>query len=187
MVAIGRLVEKKGFSVLVDAVAKLRDDRAIEQLTIIGDGPLEEELRAQVRALDLAGIVELAGARTPAEVRDDLEAADILAMPCVVASDRDRDSMPVVVKEALAMEVPVVASDEVGLPELVRPEFGRLVAPGDASALAGALREVLDLPASTRVEMGREGRRWVAVNCNVRRETERLAQLIETAVANEAS
>jgi pimeloyl-ACP methyl ester carboxylesterase len=60
-------------------------------------------------------------------------------MPCVVAADGDRDTMPVVVKEALAMEVPVVASDEVGLPEVVRGGWGRLVPPGDAAALADAL------------------------------------------------
>ena len=53
-------------------------------------------------------------------------------MPAVVAANGDRDSMPVVVKEAMAMEIPVVASDEVGLPELVRDEFGRLAPPGDA-------------------------------------------------------
>ncbi|MFL6174653.1 MAG: glycosyltransferase, partial [Marmoricola sp.] len=73
--------------------------------------------------------VELAGALDPAAVRALLETADLLAMPCVVAADGDRDSMPVVVKEALAMEVCVVASDEVGLPEIVRPPWGALVAP----------------------------------------------------------
>jgi glycosyltransferase involved in cell wall biosynthesis len=182
VVAVGRLVEKKGFSLLVEAAAKLRDKGAVERLTIVGGGPLEEELRAQVDALDLAGIVELVGARTAAEVRAYLESADVLAMPCVVAADGDRDSMPVVVKEALAMEVPVVGTDEVGLPELVRPEFGRLVAPGDADALAQALREVLALPASERAEMGREGRRWVAANCSVRDETQRLVELIVSAV-----
>ena len=99
-------------------------------------------------------------------------------MPCVVAPDGDRDSMPVVVKEALAMELPVVASDEVGLPELVKPAFGRLVPPSDPAALAGALRELLDLPAAERAAMGRAGREYVTRHCNVRAESRRVSDLI---------
>jgi glycosyltransferase involved in cell wall biosynthesis len=98
-----------------------------------------------------------------------------------VAADGDRDSMPVVVKEALAMEIPVVASDEVGLPELVRPEFGRLVRPGDANALATAIRELLALGPEERAAMGRAGREHVLAHCDVDRETRRLADLIESA------
>jgi glycosyltransferase involved in cell wall biosynthesis len=90
--------------------------------------------------------------------------------------------MPVVVKEALAMEVPVVASDEVGLPEVVRPEWGRLVPPGDADALARAIDELLALPAPERAAMGQAGREFVAAHCNVASETEKLAGWISEAV-----
>ncbi|MEA2410208.1 MAG: hypothetical protein QOC77_769 [Thermoleophilaceae bacterium] len=173
VVAVGRLVEKKGFGDLVEAARALGPS---VRFTIAGDGPLGPELRAQ------AGEgVEFAGARTPDEVRDLLERADLLAMPCVVAANGDRDSMPVVVKEALAMEVPVVASDEVGLPELVLPEWGRLVPPGASQALAGAIRDLLELPAEERAAMGRAGRAHVLEMANVRRETEKLAALIATA------
>ena len=67
--------------------------------------------------------------------------------------------MPVSLKEAMALELPVVATDEVGLPELVGPDRGRLVAPGDAEALAAALVELYELPADERVRMGRAGAR----------------------------
>ena len=107
-----------------------------------------------------------------------VERADVLAAPSVVAADGDRDTMPVVVKEALAMEVPVVASDEVGLPEVVRPEWGRLVPPGDADALAAAIDELLALPAEGRLAMGRAGREFVTEHCNVATETARLAAWI---------
>jgi glycosyltransferase involved in cell wall biosynthesis len=107
-----------------------------------------------------------------------LEDAAVLAAPSVIAADGDRDTMPVVVKEALAMEVPVVASDEVGLPEVVRPEWGRLVPPGDARALAAAISELLALPLDQRREMGRAGRGFVLEECSLRRETERLVALI---------
>ncbi len=89
--------------------------------------------------------------------------------------------MPVVVKEALAMEVPVVASDEVGLPEVVRPEWGRLVPPGDAAALAIAIDELLALPAAERAAMGRAGRAHVAEHCDAAREAARLAGWIAEA------
>jgi glycosyltransferase involved in cell wall biosynthesis len=129
-------------------------------------------------------VVEFLGSRSPEEIRDLLERADLLAAPCLVAPDGDRDTMPVVVKEALAMEVPVVASDEVGLPEVVRPEWGRLVPPGDPRALADAIDELLALPAERRAEMGRAGRAFVVERCSVRGEAQRLAAMIATARAS---
>ncbi|MDP9383707.1 MAG: glycosyltransferase, partial [Actinomycetota bacterium] len=107
-----------------------------------------------------------------------LETAAVLAAPCVIAAGGDRDSMPVVVKEALAMEVPVVASDEAGLPEIVRPPFGRLVAPGDPAALAAALAEVLALAPEERAALGRAGRAHVLEHADVRAETARLSRLL---------
>lgn len=115
------------------------------------------------------------GARLPAEVRAALEGADLLAMPCVVARDGDRDSMPVVVKEAMAMELLVVASDEVGLPECVLAPWGALCPPGDADALAAALREMLALSPQERAAAGRAGREWVRMHADVHAETARLA------------
>jgi glycosyltransferase involved in cell wall biosynthesis len=96
----------------------------------------------------------------------------------VVAGDGDRDTMPVIAKEALAMEVPVVASDAVGLPEVVRPQWGRLVPPGDPRALAVALAELLALPAAERAAMGRAGRAHVVAECDVRAGSARLAELV---------
>lgn len=178
ILAIGRLVEKKGFAHLVTAAAALPDARVV----IAGDGPLRDELAAAA-----GPNVELLGAVSPAEVRALLEQADTLAAPCVIAGDGDRDSMPVVVKEALAMGVPVVASDAVGLPEVVWPEWGRLVPPGDPGALAAALGEVLALAAGERIAMGRAGRDFVARACNVHIETARLAALIDAHAAGSAS
>jgi colanic acid/amylovoran biosynthesis glycosyltransferase len=178
VIAVARLVEKKGIGVLIEAAGLLRDRAPLERVWIVGRGPLEEPLRARVRELGLDSVVELLGSRSPEEVRSLLERSDLLAAPCVVAADGDRDTMPVVVKEALAMEVPVVASDEVGLPEVVKPGWGRLVPPGDAAALASAIEELLALPAGRREQMGRAGRAFVREHCSLRRETERLAEMI---------
>jgi colanic acid/amylovoran biosynthesis glycosyltransferase len=163
VLGVGRLVEKKGFRDLARAA-----DGLDARVRIVGDGPLRDEL---------AG-VELAGALDPDGVRAELERADVLAMPCVVAADGDRDSMPVVVKEAMAMELMVVASEEVGLPECVREPWGRLVAPGDPVALRTAIEEVLALSPDERAAAGAAGRAWVLEHADVHRETARLADLI---------
>lgn len=178
VLAVGRLLEKKGFSYLIEAVRKLRSTGVVDRLLLVGEGPLRAELEGLVRELGVSDVVHLLGMRRPEEVRALLEEVDVLAMPCVVAADGDRDTMPVVVKEALAMEVPVVATDEVGLPEVVRCDWGSLVPPRDADALAEALAEMLGLTPARRAEMGAAGRRWVLEHCNLHRETAKLANLI---------
>jgi glycosyltransferase involved in cell wall biosynthesis len=175
VIAIGRLVEKKGFEYLVRAAAEPALRELAERIVIVGDGPLGTPLRALARELGVDSLVRFEGSRQSSQVRALLEEASVLAMPSVVAADGDRDSMPIVVKEALAMEVPVVCSDEVGLPELVQPEWGRLVPPGDPERLARALAELLSLPAAERAAMGAAGRRFVTTFADVRTETARLA------------
>jgi colanic acid/amylovoran biosynthesis glycosyltransferase len=163
VLGVGRLVPKKGFGDLARAAVGL-DAR----VRIVGDGPLRDEL---------AG-VELPGARDPDGVRTELEEADVLAMPSVVAPDGDRDSMPVVVKEAMAMELLIVATDEVGLPECVREPWGRLVPSGDPDALRAAIEELLALPRGERAAAGAAARAWVLEHADLERETARLAKLI---------
>lgn len=179
LLAVGRLVEKKGFGDLIEALAQLPHPEALGGLRVVGDGPLRGELEAQIVRLGLTEKVELVGWREPEQVRDELERADLLVMPCVVARDGDRDSMPVVVKEALAMELPVIGTDEVGLPELIDPRWGRLVPPADPRALAAAVGELLALPPAERARMGAAGRAHVLEHCEVHRETGRLLELID--------
>jgi colanic acid/amylovoran biosynthesis glycosyltransferase len=176
ILAVGRLVEKKGFVHLVRAAA--RPELSAARVTIVGEGELRPRLEAEIERLGLGDRVELAGRRQQDEVRELLETAAVLAMPCVIAASGDRDSAPVVVKEALAMEVPVVTSDAVGLPELVRPEFGRLVPAGDEAALAAALAEVLALPAADLAAMGRAGREFVRRHADSRAEAAKLSALL---------
>lgn len=179
LVAVGRLIEKKGFDHLISAVSRLNGTAPISRLEIVGDGPLRASLQAQAERLEVEAVIRWLGATSHEETLAAIERAELLVMPSVVAADGDRDSMPVVVKEALALEVPVVASDEVGLPEVVRPEWGRLVPPGDADALAGAIAELLALPPAERAAMGQAGRAHVLEHCSVDGETARLISLID--------
>jgi glycosyltransferase involved in cell wall biosynthesis len=181
VVAIGRLVEKKGFRDLVEAAALLRERDAVARIVIVGDGPERAVLAELAERLDVADVVELPGPRGPEEVRTLLEEADLLAAPCVITPDGDRDSMPVVIKEAMAMELMVVGTDVAGLPEAIQPDWGRLVPPSDPAALAAAIGELLALPVERRTAMGTAGRAWVIDHANVDTETARLIDLIARA------
>ena len=176
--AVGRLVEKKGFVHLVEAAARVGPDGPLSRVQIIGEGPGRSLLEARIRELGLEHTVQLLGALDADGVRSVMQRSDLVAVPSVVARDGDRDSMPVVAKEALAMETPVVASDEVGLPELVRPEWGALVPPADPDALAAAITELLSVAPERRAQMGQAGREFVSGHCSIEGETARLVKLI---------
>jgi len=182
VLAVGRLVEKKGFAHLLRAAAQLRGAPSFAEVLIVGDGPLRGALHALHAELGLEDAVRFLGAQPSERVRALLEEAAVVAVPCVIAADGDADSMPVIAKEALAMEVPVVASDVAGLPEVVRAPWGRSVPAGDADALAAALRDVLALTPKQRGRMGAAGRAFVAAECSVDRESARLLELVDAAV-----
>lgn len=177
--AVGRLVQKKGFADLVRAAAALEAHAPLDRALVIGAGPLEDQLRRLADELGVSHRVRLAGALLHDEVRAALEEADVLVMPCVIAPDGDRDAMPVVVKEALALEVPVVATDEVGLPEIVHSGWGRLVPPGRPDLLADAIGSLLDLSPGIRAAMGAEGRRFVLAELTQEAQARKLLALIE--------
>lgn len=178
VLAVGRLVEKKGFEYLVDAAALLAHrDKAVE-ISIVGGGPGRDALERRARARGVEARVMLLGSRRHDTVPELMEAADVFAMPCVIAGDGDRDSAPNVVCEALAMELPVVATDVAGLPEVVRPEWGRVVPSRDAGALAAAIEEILGLPLESRIAMGRRGREWVRRHRDPAAEATKLAALL---------
>jgi colanic acid/amylovoran biosynthesis glycosyltransferase len=155
--AVGRLVEKKGFRHLIEAAAQ----RDLGDVAIVGGGPLERELRALAVELGVADRVRFTGPLPPPEIKSWMERAALLVVPSVVAADGDMDALPVVIWEALALELPVVGSDLAGLPEVIRPPWGTLVPPGDSAALAEAIAALLDLPVEERRRRGRAGRAWL--------------------------
>jgi len=155
VVAVGRLVEKKGFDVLLDALARLHERQPEVRAVIAGDGALAGDLRAQRDRLGLQSVVDLPGPLPQTEVRELLARAAVFAAPCVVGPDGNRDGLPTVLLEAMAAGAPAVSTDVTGIPEVVRHErTGLLVPQRDPTALAGALERLLTDPAlATRLSM----------------------------------
>jgi colanic acid/amylovoran biosynthesis glycosyltransferase len=143
IIAVGRLVETKGFHVLVEACARLRDRGLPCQCLIIGDGPEAGRLKDLVNDFGVNDRVVLKGKLPPAAMLSYYRRADVLAMPSCIRN-QDADGIPTVLIEAMAMEIPVVATRVSGIPELVVDgETGLLVAPDDAAALAEALARLI--------------------------------------------
>jgi len=166
IVAVGRMVAKKGFSFLVDAFAKVSAIHQDAVLVIGGDGPERDGLIARAAAKGLAGRVHFPG-RIPWEAMPDfLAMADVVAVPSVRDSEGNQDGLPTVALEAMAAGKPLVASDLAGLPMVVEHGVTGMLAPsGDAGALAAALIDLLGNP-SLRCAFGRAARRRVEETLN---------------------
>lgn len=181
LLSVGRLVDKKGYPVLLAACRLLEEQGLAVRLTLAGDGPRRRALERQAHALGLQ--VTFLGHVPHREVPRLYREADLFILPCRVDSRGDRDATPTVLKEALALEVPVVSTSVSGVPELVIPgETGWLVPPEDPAALAAAIREALADPAEAR-RRAKAGRELVAREFNARVNYARLAACFRASLA----
>jgi glycosyltransferase involved in cell wall biosynthesis len=178
VLAVGRLVPKKGFATFVDALAHTA---AALEAVVIGDGPERGRLVARARRRGVA--VAFRGALAPEAVAREMAAADILVAPSVVAPGGDRDGIPNVVLEAMAAGLPVVAATTSGLPEAVEDGVtGLLVPASDPESLAAALDRLLADPAMRR-RLGEAGRRRVQERYDLGTNVARLRSLFAPWVA----
>ncbi len=155
LLTVGRLEREKGHAILLDAVALLCERRVPVSLEIVGDGNRLETLRRKARALGIEGKVSFAGAVGQDRIRDHYRAADVFCLPSL------GEGIPVVLMEALASGLPAVASNTMGIPELIEDGgTGLLVPPGRPRELATAI-ERLAGDRSLRRRLGEAGRRRV--------------------------
>jgi len=171
LVLVGRLAAVKGVPVLLDALARVTDIPGL-RLTLVGDGPDRAALEARTRTLGLSGRVTFAGYQTSSQAAATLRDADALVLPSFA------EGLPVVLMEAMAAGLAVVTTQIAGIPELVQDcVTGRLVPPGNRTALAQALREVLTDP-DRAAAMGRAGMARVAAEHDSATEAARLRTLL---------
>ena len=180
ILAVGRLVEKKGFDQLIEACARLKQAGVRFRCLIVGEhGPAHAQIVRLIQACDLTEQVELRGAVPQEQLREIYRSAHAFALPCQVMEDGDRDGFPNVLAEAMAMGVPVVSTRISGIPEMIDDGVhGLLVEPRNAPALAVALQRVLT-DAQLHGELAIAARARICERFDSRRTTVALRDLFE--------
>ena len=164
ILAVGRLVEKKGHETLLLAVSLLRDRGLEFSLRLAGEGPEWSRLQRLVHELRLGDRVVFLGPLSESEVRAEYEQADIFALPCRKLANGDQDGLPNVILEAMAHGLPVVSTRLDGITEaIVDGDSGLLAGQDDPAAFAGHLGRLIE-DAELRERIGEAGRARVAVS-----------------------
>ncbi|HET9379048.1 MAG TPA: glycosyltransferase family 4 protein [Chthoniobacterales bacterium] len=170
---VGRLVAAKGLPILLKALATLEGI----QLEVVGDGPDRKMLEDLAQSLGLSNRVEFLGYQSQADVRELLKQTDVFALSSFA------EGVPVVLMEAMAAGIPVVATRIAGIPELVQHEkSGLLVAPGDPVDIARAIRLLLEDP-ELRNRYASAGRKRIEAEFDINGETRWLATILTNALA----
>lgn len=183
ILAVGRLIEKKGFHVLIEA-ARLLHERGVDfTLRIVGAGSEEANLQDQIERSGLGELAVLDGPRPQSEVIACMREAALLAAPCVVGEDGNRDGLPTVLLEAMAVGTPCIATDVTGIPELVHDGETGLIAPeGDPDTLADKIERLLG-DADLRRRLSAAGRARIERDFDIDVNTQRLRDLFDLAIA----
>jgi glycosyltransferase involved in cell wall biosynthesis len=183
----GRLVEKKGFDVLLDACSLLVKRGRRFKCQIVGTGDQETQLHARQSELGLSNEVEFLGPRPQRELFELIRQASVLAVPCVVGTDGNRDGLPTVLLEAMALGTPCVSTDVTGIPEVVRDgQTGLCVAQHDPAALAAAFERLLDDP-SLAISVSSAARRLIEREFDIQVNSARLREVFAGAGGSEAT
>lgn len=172
ILTVGRLAPVKAQVLLIDAVAALHAEGHAVRLRVVGGGPDREMLETHVRNTGLQQVVEFVGPQPPAEVTRLYAESDIFALPSFA------EGVPVVLMEAMAMELPCVASRIMGIPELIDDGVdGVLVKPADVADTVRGLRQLIE-DESARSSLGKAARRRVERDYDIARNVERLADVL---------
>lgn len=183
IISIGRLIEKKGFGDLIEACRLLTEQGIDFRAEIIGEGPLEPALQAQIAAAGLTTNVTLAGPLPLSEVILRLAQSVIFALPCVTEAGGGMDNLPTVVMEAMAAGLPIVSTPLGGVPEMVRDgTTGFLVPERQPALLAAALARLLGDRELAR-SLGETGRQEAATRFAIEESARQLQALLQQLAA----
>lgn len=179
IVSIGRLVEKKGFADLIAACELLKERIGSRfSCSIIGNGPLYDELQGEINLRYLHETVKLLGVMPQSDVQRLLNDADLFVLPCVQARDGDMDGSPMVLKEAMATGVVCISTHLSGIPELMG-DAGILVNPCDPNGLFEAIMRVYTMDTTEKKRIGERERSIIETKFNVNDQSDRLYELFE--------
>ena len=174
ILCVGRLVSTKGQRILIRAAEQLILQGRRIQLRFVGDGPDRAKLEHAIKDRGLSDQIRFEGSVNQDRIQEFYLRADIFALTSFA------EGIPVVLMEAMAMEIPCVATDINGIPELIRHGMdGLLVAPSDIDGLASALARLMDEPA-LRESLGKAGRQRVQQSYEISRSADRLAQIFHS-------
>ena len=178
ILGVGRMIPKKGFDLLLDALCVLRKEGMAFTCRLLGDGPEWAALKAQAERLGLIERMDFPGATPNHAVRDAMQEADLFVLPCRVDSSGDRDGIPVVLMEAMASGMCAVSGDLPAIRELIEDgKSGRLVPPGDVAALVVCLR-TLCASVAERSRLATAGRARIREEFALDLNAERLQQAL---------
>jgi glycosyltransferase involved in cell wall biosynthesis len=170
LLTVGRLSAPKGYPIVIEAVVLLRGRGRNVRLTLVGDGPERATLEKLIALRELGDCVRLAGACNHDRLAGYYESSDAFVLSSFL------EGVPVVLMEAMAMELPCVATWITGIPEIIEKDVeGLLVAPASAGAIADAVERLMDDPDEAR-QFGIAARRKVLAKYDLERNVERLAE-----------
>jgi len=178
--ATGRLVEIKGFHVLVEAAGLLAGQgRRDFVVRIVGDGPLRDALERRISELGIADVFQLLGRKDATFLKEWLPQQDCFALPCVIARDGNRDGMPLALREGMACGLPALSTQLIGLHETVAPGTGLLVKPDDPAALAEGMRRMIDMTPLEHRTVAQAARQKAETEFSLRYEVRMLEQWMQ--------
>jgi glycosyltransferase involved in cell wall biosynthesis len=179
ILTISRLVEKKGIPYLIEALFLLKRRGKTFTVTIVGDGPQRKIIEELIQKYELENYFVLRGYVKSNEVINFLSNVHVFVLPCIVASNGDRDGIPVALIEAMAMEVPVISTNVSGIPELIKnKQTGLAVQEKDVESLAHAIEQLMENK-NFREELGKNGRKKVIEEFNIKRNVMELIKIFK--------
>ncbi|MGM0146869.1 glycosyltransferase [Enterococcus sp. AZ162] len=181
LLIVGRLTEKKGIDNAIEAVSILKIKNIHVNLKVIGDGDQKSYLEELIQARNLTKDVELLGWQTQEVVKKYVDHADLILLPSKVASNGDKEGIPVSLMEALASGKLVISTFHSGIPEIIQDgKNGWLVQENDSEALARKVKEVSQLTLNKRIEIARNARESVFLNFNIDKLNDQLDDIVKT-------
>lgn len=181
ILAVGRFVKQKGIVYLLEACNLLHKKGVSYECILIGDGPEIKQYKKLIAEKNIPNII-FKGILTADEVKDELSEASVFVLPCIMAVNGDCDILANVLKEAMAMEIPVITSNIRGVEELVDNNIsGFLVPPNNSVVIANAIQKILDSSANIN-RFGKMGRKKIVESFNTKKEVKKLETIFQNIV-----